>query len=149
MTKLLRPLVGCALACAAMTVSAQGAAACPQLPADAGLSWEQRGNNAFVICSAVTADGSEAFGVSLSASSPFQGRRANREERGTVAGQDIHWYRAEVATQPDILVRETLVELGRNRVAHIWMRTPSEEALLERMLLVERLDFDDMRVSSN
>ena len=150
MTRRLLPLVAFALAMSAATgANAQAGSTCPQLPADSGLSWEQRGNDAFLICSAVGADGSEAFGLSLSANSPFQPRRAFREERGVVAGKDIRWYRAEVGTQPDILVRETRVELSRDQVAHIWMRTSSEEVLQERMLLVERLDFDDMRVSSN
>ncbi|HIY70038.1 MAG TPA: hypothetical protein H9827_01065 [Candidatus Luteimonas excrementigallinarum] len=148
-SKMLRPFLGCALVFAAATASAQSALSCPQLPVSSNLNWEQRGNDEFLICSAVATDGSEVFGVSLSAKPAFQPKRSNREEKGVIADQNIRWYRAEVATQPDILVRETLVELGQDRFAHIWMRTPSEEALLERMLLVERLDFDDMRVSSN
>lgn len=86
----------------------------------------------------------------MSADSPFQPRRGNREERGVVAGQDIRWYRAEVGTQPDMLVRETLVELDRDRVVHIWVRTQSEDLLRSRMGLVERLEFaDSPRLSSN
>lgn len=128
---------------------AQSSAACPQLSSEAGLSWQQRGSDAFLICSAVNSEGSEVFGLSLSADSAFQPRRGNREERGVVAGQNIRWYRAEVGGQPDMLVRETLVELDRNRVAHIWVRTMSEDQLRRGMRLVEALDFDDTRVSSN
>ncbi|MGY0635114.1 hypothetical protein [Luteimonas sp. A478] len=149
MTRRLLPLVACALALGTATGAHAQTGTCPQLPADSGLSWEQRGNDAFLICSAVGTDGTEAFGLSLSADSPFQPRRAYREERGVVAGQDIRWYRAEVGTQPDILVRETRVELSRNRVAHIWTRTSSEEALRANMRMVERLDFGDSRMSSN
>lgn len=138
----------CALGMAA-AAHAQPAPSCPQLPADSGLSWEQRGNDAFLICSAVDSTGSEVFGLSLSADSAFQPRRGNREERGVVAGQDIRWYRAEVATQPELLVRETLVELDRDRVAHIWVRRQSEEALREGLVLVERLDFDAPRLTRN
>lgn len=138
----------CALGMAA-AANAQPAPSCPQLPADSGLSWEQRGNEAFLICSAVDGSGAEVFGLSLSADSAFQPRRGNREERGVVAGQDIRWYRAEVAAQPELLVRETLVELGRDRVAHIWVRRQSEEALREGLVLVERLDFDSPRLTHN
>ncbi|NLG59420.1 MAG: hypothetical protein GX538_04560 [Gammaproteobacteria bacterium] len=140
----------CALGIAAASAHAQPAAAsCPQLPADSGLSWEQRGNDAFLICSAVDANGNEVFGLSLSADTAFQPRRGNREERGVVAGQDIRWYRAEVANQPELLVRETLVELDRDRVAHIWVRRQSEAELRDGLVLVERLDFDAPRLSSN
>lgn len=150
MTRRLLPLFGCVLGLGAASAAlAQPAQDCPRLPADSGLSWSQRGNDAFLICSAVAADGTEAFGISLSADSAFQPRRANREERGVVAGRDIRWYRAEVGAQPDVLVRETLVELDRGRVAHIWMRTLSEEDLRRTMGLVERLDFSDSRVTSN
>ena len=150
-TRRLLPLFGCVLALGVSAAAhAQSAPACPQLPADSGLGWEQRGNDAFLICSAVTSDGSEAFGLSVSADSAFQPRRGNREERGVVAGQDVRWYRAEVATQPEVLVRETLVELDRDRVAHIWVRTQSEELLQSRMSLVERLEFaDSPRLTSN
>lgn len=138
----------CTLGLAA-AAHAQPAPSCPQLPADSGLSWEQRGNDAFLICSAVDGSGAEVLGLSLSADSAFQPRRGNREERGVVAGQDIRWYRAEVANQPELLVRETLVELDRNRVAHIWVRRQDEEALLDGLGLVERLDFDSPRLTRN
>lgn len=147
----LLPLFGCMLALgAAAAAHAQSTPACPQLPADTELSWQQRGNDAFLICSAVTREGNEAFGLSVSADSPFQPRRSNREERGVVAGQDIRWYSAEVGAQPDMLVRETLVELDPDRVAHIWIRTQSEEQLETGMGLVERLEFTDSpRLTSN
>lgn len=148
-TRRLLALAGCALIFAATAAQAQSAAGCPHLPAGSALEWSPRGNDAFLICSAVGADGSEAFGVSLSADSAFQPRRLNRQERGVVAGQDIRWYRAEVGGRPDMLVRETLVELDRNRVAHIWIRTPSEQELQRMMALVERLDFSSSRSAAN
>lgn len=142
------PVLGCALAffaVAAVHAQSMPIPGCPALPDDAGLSWSQRGNDAFLICSAVDAQGTEMFGISLSADSAFQPRRANRQERGVVAGRDIRWYRAEVGAQPDILVRETLVELGRDRVAHIWMRARSADELRRTRNLVERLDFSGIR----
>ncbi len=141
-----------AAACAfgmATAAHAQQTPSCPQLPAGSDLSWEQRGNDAFLICSAVDGAGNEAFGMSLSADSAFQPRRGNREERGVVAGQEIRWYRSEVANQPELLVRETLVELDRDRVAHIWVRRQTDEELIHGLGLVERLEFDSPRLTRN
>lgn len=146
MTRRGLPILGCALALFAVaSAQAQPGAGCPALPDDTALDWQQRGNEAFLICSAVDAQGSEVFGLSLSADSAFQPRRADRQERGVVAGRDIRWYRAEVGAQPDVLVRETLVELDRDRVAHIWMRARSTDDLQRTMRLVERLDFSNIR----
>ena len=150
MNLLLRgPLLAAACALGMATAAHAQSPSCPQLPAGSGLSWEQRGNDAVQICSAVDGTDREVFGLALSADSAFQPRRGNREERGVVAGQEIRWYRAEVANQPDLLVRETLVELDRDRVAHIWVRRQSEDELVEGLGLVERLDFDAPRLSRN
>src|SRR5690554_1106813 len=150
MNSLLRGSLLVAACALGMATAAQAQSpSCPQLPAGSELSWEQRGNDAFLICSAVNAAGQEVFGLSVSADSAFQPRRGNREERGVVAGQNIRWYRAEVANQPELLVRETLVELDRDRVAHIWVRRQSEDQLREGLGLVERLDFDSPRLTSN
>lgn len=140
MFRRLVPFLGCVLALSA--VHAQSVHGCPLLPGDSGLSWDQRGTGDFLICSAVDAEGNEAFGVSLSADSAFQPRRANRGEHGVVARRDVRWYRAEVGAQPDVLVRETLVELAPERVAHIWIRARSQNELQRTMSMVERLEFN-------
>lgn len=147
--RFLRPLACMLLLGLAAGAHAQSARACPQLPSDSGLNWDQGGSDAFLICRAVAEDGSEPFGLALSADSAFQPRRGNREERGVVNGQNIRWYRGEDAANPDALVRETLIELDRNQVAHIWIRTDSRQQLDRSMRLVEALRFDDTRVSRN
>ncbi|MEZ0470504.1 hypothetical protein [Luteimonas salinilitoris] len=137
------------LIAAAAPARAQVAEACPRLPGDSGLTWTERSSEAFVICRAVSGDGREVFGLYLAADSPFQPRRANREERGVINGQDIRWYSGEVATDPDKLVRETLLELDKDRVVHIWLHADSAQEMQQSMRMVEELRFEDTRFSSN
>ncbi|QCO67412.1 hypothetical protein E4582_01860 [Luteimonas yindakuii] len=121
---------------------------CPRLPGDAELSWTQRSSEAFLICRAIGADGREAFGLYLAGNSPFQPARANREERGMVAGQEIRWYRGEVAADPSTLVRETLVELDNGQVMHVWLHARNAEQLQYNQRLVESLRFEEARFTA-
>ncbi len=129
------------LAGVAAQAQAQDAGACPQLPADAGLTWEHRGSGQSDFCRALRSDGSEAFGLYISRESPFEPKRGNREEQGSVDGKSIQWYRAEIATQPDIEARETLVALNDGRTAHIWLQAMSGEQLARAFKLAEGLRF--------
>lgn len=127
---------------------AQQADECPRLPGDAGLAWTQRSNEAFLICRATDADGREAFGLYLAEESPFEPRRTNREEEGVVAGREIRWYRGEVAADPELLVRETLVELDNGLVMHVWLHARSREQLQRNQELVEALRFEENRFTA-
>lgn len=131
-----------------MAAPAQSAATCPSLPSDAGLRWEQLAGPGFVFCRALRADGSEAFAVTLSSDSPFEPSRRNRAEEGSIGGEGVYWYRSEIAGDPDAIARETLVELGPDRVAHISLRADSETQKAEAMRQVGALRFDDARLSS-
>lgn len=131
-----------------MAAPAQSAAACPGLPSDSGLRWEQLAGPGFVFCRALRADGSEAFAVTLSSDSPFEPNRRNRAEEGSIGGQGAHWYRSEIASDPDAIAREALVELGPGQVAHVSLRADSEAQKAEAMRQVGALRFDDARLSS-
>lgn len=122
-------------ASAAHAQQPSSASGCPQLPAGAGLEWEHRATADSDFCRALREDGSEAFGLYIADSSPFEPRRKNREETGQVGGFEVQWYRAEIATRPDIAARETLIELPDGRVAHLWLQAPTGEQL-ERALEV-------------
>ena len=128
---------------------AQQADECPRLPGDTALTWTQRSSDAFLICRAIDADGREAFGLYLAGSSPFQPARANREERGVVAGREIRWYRGEVAADPTTLVRETLVPLDNGQVMHVWLHARTADQLQYNQRLVEALRFDEARFTAN
>src|SRR5690606_30900815 len=103
-------------ASAAHAQQPSSASGCPQLPAGAGLEWEHRATADSDFCRALREDGSEAFGLYIADSSPVEPRRKNREETGQVGGFEVQWYRAEIATRPDIAARETLIELPDGRV---------------------------------
>lgn len=133
---------------AAGAANAQDPGSCPQLPADTVLNWEHRGLGDADFCRALRDDGSEAFGLYISNQAPFDPQRGNREETGVVSGHDIQWYRAELAGQPDVEARETLVELNDGRIAHIWLQAGPGEELENMFQLTRNLDFSHRPAAS-
>jgi len=125
------------------TVRAQAAPgpACPQLPADAGLAWDARATGDSLLCRAMRADGSEAFGLYISPKPSFEPARPDRAEEGQIDGQSLYWYRAELAAQPGVEARETVVTLPDGRSAHIWLQAPNADALAPSLKLVQDLHF--------
>jgi hypothetical protein len=114
---------------------------CPQLPANAGLAWEYHAAGDADLCRALRADGSEAFGLYVSAEPTFEPLRSNREEEGRIDGQEMYWYRAELAAQPGVEARETLLALPDGRSAHIWVQARGEDALAASLQLAQSLHF--------
>lgn len=127
---------------------AQDAAACPQLDASSGLSWEYSGSNGADFCRALRADGSEAFGMYISKEPTFSPKRGNREESDTMGGREVQWYRAELAGQPGIEARETLVKLDDGRSAHVWMQAGSEGQLQEAFEVTRRIDLSSRHATT-
>jgi len=123
--------------------------ACPFLPADSGLHWEHRAGADSDFCRALRADNSEAFGLYIAAKSPFEPKRSDRAEASTIDGKAMHWYRGELAGKPNIQVRETLLDIGNGKHAHIWMQAASPEQLREVIGQTEGLRFPSTRLSSN
>lgn len=120
---------------------AQEASACPQLPANANLTWDHRASGNADLCIAKRADGSEAFGVYISPKPSFEPARPDRAEQGQVDGQSLYWYRAELAAQPGVEGRETVITLPDGRSAHIWLQAPGSDALAASLQLVQGLHF--------
>ncbi|HSR65098.1 MAG TPA: hypothetical protein VLM17_05775 [Xanthomonadaceae bacterium] len=123
------------------TARAQEASACPQLPADANLTWNHRPSGDSDLCLAQRADGSEAFGLYISPKPSFDPARPDRAEQGQVDGQALYWYRAELAAQPGVEARETVLTLPDGRSAHIWLQAPNADALAASLQLVQGLHF--------
>ncbi|HEY0662400.1 MAG TPA: hypothetical protein VGD21_13895 [Lysobacter sp.] len=138
---LLLPLAG--------QVAAQSAGECPQLPASTGLTWEHRGDANSNFCRALRADGTEAFGLNISPKAPFKLVSGNRAERSTIDGREVTWYRSELATNPKVQARETLVPLPDGRVAHIWLQAMSQDDLGKVYELTQGMSFQSTRLSSN
>lgn len=152
MTSSMTRVLACVLACLlpAAWASAQSAGHCPTLPADSGLHWDQLDGPDFTFCKAIrTADGTQAFAVMLGKDSPFKPSRADRAEESVIDGHAQRWYRSEVASNPDAIIRETLVELGRDRVAHITLHASSQAQKDEAMRQVEALRFQPALLTSN
>ncbi|WP_202845616.1 hypothetical protein [Luteimonas saliphila] len=127
---------------------AQSVGNCPELPAAGGLGWEATQGDDFLFCKAVREDGTQVFSVMLRAESPFRERFSLREEKGTIDGHDVRWYRGVLALQ-DAIVRETLIELDDDLTAHIMLRVETEQQLAESLKLAEGLRFHDSRIGSN
>ncbi|QCW25682.1 hypothetical protein FE772_08390 [Lysobacter enzymogenes] len=120
---------------------------CPLLPASTGLHWEYRGTADSDFCRALREDGSEAFGLYIADKSPFQPRRGDRVEEATIDGKQIHWYRSQIAGKPDVQARETLIEVGNGKLAHIWVQAQSADQLKEALGQTEGLRFQSARLS--
>lgn len=130
--------------------AAQAAGRCPTLDANSGLSWKQLDGSDFTFCRAVRdVDGSEAFAVTIGREAPFKPKRSDRAESSTIDGRDVAWYRGELANAPGALVRETLLDLGPGRVAHISLQASSQDQLTDALKQVGTLRFDETRLSSN
>ena len=126
----------------------QDAGNCPQLPASSELTWEYKATGGSDFCRALRADGSEAFGLYISRKANFEPKRGNRAETGVIDGQSVYWYKGELATRPDVEVRETLVELPDGRVAHIWLQAQGPE-LVRTLNQAQAIRFPATRLSSN
>ncbi|MFC0677456.1 hypothetical protein ACFFGH_06270 [Lysobacter korlensis] len=137
-----------ALAAGAQAQSSPGAVACPQLPADSGLAWQHKATATSDFCRALRADGSEAFGLFIANESPFRPRRRDQAEEASIDGRQVQWYRSELAAQPGIQARETLIELPGGRVAHVWVQAKSEQQLNEALAQTTNLRFRAAQLSS-
>lgn len=129
---------------------AQSASDCPVLPANSGLSWEKLDGQGYTFCKAMRdSDGRQVLAVMITDDASFRPRRANRLVEVVIDGNRTWWYRGELADTVGIEVRETLLELGSDHVAHISLRAGSEQELSQAMGLAEALRFEDVRLSVN
>lgn len=150
--RLTRPLpLLCALSFAvSFAATAQQTPACPTLPSDAAdLHWVTLRTDSALLCRALRRDsGEEAFAVTLSRKSPFRPTNGLREEQGQIRGERFWWYRSEIVGRPNELVRETLLELGRHQVAHIFIRTSDRTALNRYQGIAQHLEFDAQELAN-
>lgn len=127
----------------AQTAATDAAAQCPSLGGtqSADLRWEAFSTPDMLFCKAVLGDsGEEAFSVTISRDSPFKPRRGNRAEVGRLGGAELQWYSTKLATSPNDIVREALVDTTDGRKAHIVMRATDAETIARHQRMVENLD---------
>jgi hypothetical protein len=139
-----KPLFALLLLAAAGTASAQSAPQCPRLPEQAAdLQWTVLRTDSALLCRALRRDdGGEAFALTLSKKSPFKPNSRLREEAGQLQGEQIWWYRTEIAGRPEELARETLSKLGPDRVVHVSILTEDPAALKRYQGIVGDLHFE-------
>ena len=112
---------------------------CPAFPAEtaSSLRWEVLRIPNMLLCRAMrTDDATEAFAMTISPESPFKPRRGDRAEVGSLNGRTVQWYRGVVPNEPNVLIRETLIEVRKNLVIHIFMRAKDAETLAQHQQFV-------------
>lgn len=122
--------------------AATDAAGCPAIPDETAqiMRWDAMRIPNMLFCRAVLIEnGQEAFAVTIARESPFRPKRGLRAETGTLDGNPLQWYRGEVATEPNVQIRETLIELEDDRVVHIFLRAPDADTLVGRLKLAESI----------
>lgn len=126
-------------------VAADPANDCPALPETlaASIGWEVKRFPGILQCNALRQDGgTEVFALTISAESPFKPRRGDRAEKGTLAnGEELQWYRGELASDARAEIREALLRISPDRVVHVFMRAETPEALAEHQRMVLLLPF--------
>ena len=121
--------------------------ACPQLAADSGLAWQHKATSSTDFCRALRSDGSEAFGLYIASESAFKPNRGDREEQASIDGQDVVWYRSEIAAAPGIQARETLLELADGRIVHVWIQASTAMQLDQALQPAQAMRFQSARLS--
>ena len=128
------------------TAMAQQAQNCPQLPPQAKLQWSERSDKGFIVCRATAADGRQVLGMMLTSRDPNIPLARNlREEKGSIAGESVHWYRPDLGgvDAPGLASRRVaVVELSKNHYAQVWIDAGDVQELQS---LVQGLD---MRTTS-
>lgn len=123
----------------AVTSNAMAAEACPPLPQNTELAWEESGGSDFKVCRAIDAEGTQLLGVMFSTEPKLNPRRRNRVEEGRVGNHEVHWYRPEIAQPGAAEKRITVIELGKNRYAQIWLDANDPDQLRRAMDLARKL----------
>ncbi|MBN6151470.1 hypothetical protein JR065_14080 [Xanthomonas sp. AmX2] len=135
-------------AAAAMAQQAQN---CPPLPPQAKLQWNERSDKGFIVCRAMAADGRQVLGMMLTARDPNIPLARNlREEKGSIAGESMHWYRPDLGgvDAPGLASRRvTVVELGEDHYAQVWIDAGDVQELQSLQSLVQGLDMSPTRLA--
>ena len=133
------------LLCLPCSVWAQQAGSrCPALPSGSGLQWVEQASVGFVACKASSEDGSESLNVMLTSRDPdIRLSRSQRAESGVFSGESLHWYVPELAGRGAEYAasrRITVIKLGKNQYAQIWIDAGSPEALGKLQAMASQMD---------
>ena len=129
---------------AAPQAFARSVEVCPKLPSGSNLEWTYSEGPDFVVCRASTAGSDDqVFGIYLGNHPSFHPERTERIGKGKVAGRRVTWYRQDPGDSNSAFSRQTLLTLDRKwgYVAHIWVAADTEQQLLDRLFVLERIAF--------
>ncbi|WP_454831608.1 hypothetical protein [Pseudoxanthomonas wuyuanensis] len=129
------------------TALAQQPFYCPNLPANTELQWEQRLGDGFITCKAVDPDGRQVLNLMLTSRDPdIALGRPLRAEEGRFSGKELYWYRLDLGGRafPDMESRRiTVVKLGKDHYAQVWINAASIQELGTLQALAQQLDVND------
>lgn len=129
--------LGLLLAASAFDATAQDAAGiCPPLPAGSTLRWEAKTGNGFTVCRALEGE-RQVLGLMLTRQPTVNLLRRNREEEGTIGTHEVRWYQPEIAAQGAERRRITIVELGEDRYAQVWVDASNDAELRQLLTLAQ------------
>ena len=77
--------------------------------------------------------GTQLLGVMLTPQPTVNLRRRNRVEEGMIGPHEVHWYRPEIAEPGAEEKRVTVIELGKDRYAQIWVDANFKEGQLGKI----------------
>ena len=72
----------------------------------------------------------------------FRPQPSDRAETGVLGGVEFQWYRTEL-TRSDVILREALIEIGRERKMYISVHAPDAETMAHRQMMVETMELPD------
>ncbi|NDK37780.1 hypothetical protein DT603_02875 [Pseudoxanthomonas gei] len=136
-------LLAALLGLPAAALAQQAPSRCPPLPASSGLQWTEKVGNGFLACKALSADNRQSLNVMLTSRDPdLHLSRSQRAEAGRFSGESLHWYVPELAGSQDAAAsrRITVVKLGKDQYAQVWVDAASAEDLARLQTLAGQLD---------
>lgn len=137
-------LVAILLALPVNLMAQESASRCPTLPSTSNLHWEERASTGFLACKARSDDGRQSINVMLTSRDPdMRLSRSQRAESGQFNGESLHWYVPEMAGRDEAFVasrRITVVKLGKDQYAQIWIDAESPEQLEKLQSMASQLD---------
>jgi hypothetical protein len=133
----LRPCLALLSLCAALSMLAPAAMAaealpraCPALPEETGLHWETRDQGKFLLCRAMDIENRQAFGIMLTEDKPdIRLNKSHRAEAGVINGQGMYWYYPDAGGNTLATRRITVVEIGEDQYAQIWIDATDEQRM--------------------
>lgn len=141
------PCLSALALCAAFSIApAHAAPACPPLPADSGLHWNEQTAAGFLVCRASARDGREVLTLMLTGNDPgIPLQRALRQEKDSFAGETMHWYLPDLGGQepPGYAERRiSVVKLQKDRYAQLALYPGSHDELGSLQQLTRALDLN-------